>query len=83
MTTFRRRAPSVDAFRWGAPAPALVPMWLGTLIEIVLPDGTLLLKPSADRQRAAPGQWIVAEPGTSIRVMDDAAFRDMYEELAQ
>lgn len=80
MTLYRRKLPTVYALRWTDPAPEGVPMWLAGILEIVLPDGTLILKPHADRQRVAPGQWIVVEPGCPVRVLDDSQFNKAYEE---
>lgn len=80
ITLYRRKLPTVYALRWTDPAPANVPMWLAGIMEFVHPDGTLLLKPSANRQRVAPGEWVVLEPGCPVRVLTHDQFNQAYEE---
>jgi len=80
MTLYRRKLPTVYALRWGNPPPASVPMWLASLLDVVLPDGTLVLTPTAQRQQVAPGDWVVLEPGCPVRVLSDEQFNIAYEE---
>lgn len=83
MTMYRRRNPNVAAFRWGHPAPVSVPLWLATHVEMIFPDGRLLLKATAGRQSVEPGSWIVFEAGTPIRVLEDDEFQQTYEEMTR
>tara|TARA_R110000868_G_scaffold26805_7_gene102852 strand:- start:7109 stop:7351 length:243 start_codon:yes stop_codon:yes gene_type:complete len=75
---YRRKIPNVNAMQWKAEQPELVPLWVVIHIELVMNDGVLLMK---DRQRVAPSQWVVAEPGLQLQVLDDGDFRDRYEVL--